>query len=220
MTVLLVQCVLGRDSNLSEDQVVNTWHFSDLTTASADPGDITAILSALDGFYQEIDSMLGGQLSADIDFKVYDLADPAPRIPIQEAPGSSLVTAATGLPSEVACCLSFKATDESGVNPASLRGRVFIGPLSPSWLDAPALGAVRPAAGFTTALRTAAVNMNTAVQTSPSGYQHVVYSPTRDAAGSTLIGATRAVVQYSTDNAFDTQRRRGSAPTLRLTSVA
>lgn len=207
-----VQAILHNDSGLPQDQVINTWHF-------APPGDVSSsavdITDGLNAFYQAIDSLLSPVLLGTIDFKVYDLEDAPPRVPVAEIAGTSLTLGSQALPNEVACCMSFQGAIASGQNQARRRGRVFLGPMSVASGTA-AAGDVRPAA----ATRTTITNAGAALIDVP-GINWSVFSPT--VAGSppwdagSLAGAFTLVTNGWVDDAYDTQRRRGLRTSTRTT---
>lgn len=205
------QVIIPAVSAIPEDAVTNTFHFQ------VDPGGVSAALSALDtaliAFYTTTSTTgLASFLSADrsrvtnaCSIRWYNLDEASPRVPVRTTSWTLTGTAPSGgLPQEVAIALSFQAIKVSGVNQARRRGRIFIGPLA----DAAATvtsGVSRPNTTFITranlcmqALKSAAIAAN-----SPWS----VWSPTNNTPASVNDGWV--------DNAFDTQRRRGVAPTVR-----
>lgn len=108
----------------------------------------------------------------------------------------------------MACCLSFEATKQSGLNAARRRGRIYIGPLNTTTGIGDANNTQRPSPTFAATLRNAAKAFRSAVNN--SGYVWVVHSPT---GGPT---SRAAVASIWTDDAFDTQRRRGAAPKAKV----
>jgi hypothetical protein len=136
--------------------------------------------------------------------KVYDLGQTPPRYPIVPEQPLSITFPAVGdaLPGEVACCLSFKAGDGP-----RRKGRIYIGPLSNNAATDVA-GPTRPEAAFLTALGESAEN----VLNTSENVTWMQVSPT-DAVAS-------EVAEVWVDDAFDTQRSRGVAPTTRRTWTA
>lgn len=132
--------------------------------------------------------------------------------------GAGDVTALS-LPAEVAACLSFNASlvgiavEVGATRPQSRRrGRTYIGPLNSKAcsLGVNVAGVQRPNPNLLTTLRLAYKEMVEAsknIMPLNAGLFASVYSPTDLAA--------RTVVNTSTDDAFDTQRRRGSDPTAK-----
>lgn len=204
MTILRAQVALESDSGLPEDRVVNTWHFlsDELDTTL----DIELINTQLKLFYENIDNRLGQQLSGEWRVRFYDLGDPEPRTPVADFLNPVLTPAANCLPAEVAVCLSYHAAPVSGTSQARRRGRLFIGPLSTSWLGASVSPDVRPDGTNINQLKGAAATM-LAASNAAATWAWVIYSPTDNLA--------RGIVGGYVDNAFDTQRRRGGSPTIR-----
>lgn len=212
MPFAVVQAALVRDSLLPEDLSINTWHFN---TADAVETAGPEIVTALDTFYNAIETFLSLCLTGTIQYKMYDLTDPSPRAPRYEANGA-MQPGTTALPSECAIGLSYRGVFTSGVPNARRRGRLFIGPLSQ--LGAQTVGPdVRVTAAARTTLGAAAAGVaNSSVGT---GNVWSVFSPT--IAGPppysvpALTAAFATVTQGWVDDAFDTQRRRGAATTAR-----
>jgi len=114
---------------------------------------------------------------------------------------------ANGLPEEVALCLSYQAVHTDGDLPRR-RGRIYLGPFNVDALDDTAgAGPMRPAGGLMDAMLTAAV----LVQEGAAAYdmEWRVFSPSD--------GFAFKIVNFSVDNAFDTIRGRGTAPSFRTT---
>lgn len=202
MTHVLFTSTLWMDSGLPEDYAVNTWHLT--TPDGSELAGAVAFQSALTTFFTSIDNYLSAELEGTVAFKAYDMSDPTPRVPIL-IDGAALTPSTSRLPSEVALCMSFQSSRVSGTSQARRRGRVYIGPLGSPAIDT-ATG--RPAGAFRTDLANAGSAMIAASDAS-TAYQWVVYS--------TVDDATHNVVTGWVDNAFDTQRRRGVAPTIRTT---
>jgi len=156
-----------------------------------------------------IGNILGGQMTGEWRIKVYDLDDPAPRVPIIDNVQTSLGGSGSALPAEVAICCSYQAVRQSGNDQANRRGRVFIGPLGDVSVNTADSSDVesRP----TTAAMNTIINgiAQLAVPVGDSAVKWVVYSPTLD--------AFAEVDNLWIDNAFDTQRRRGVRATARTT---
>lgn len=187
------------------DAAVNTLHF-DITGVFATEMPIiqTTLRNAFElfeGFYAN--TVISGVLNT---FKVYALDDPEPRSSkFAGTMGAGFIpTGGNPLPSEVAVCLSFQAAQVSGTPQARRRGRIYLGPLGASGLDTNG----RP----TSACRSAASAVGASIladSVSNGGWSWVVWSPT--------TGTSSIVTNGWVDNAFDIQRRRGVAPTLRTT---
>jgi hypothetical protein len=207
-----VQVTLNHDSALPEDQVVNTWHVS----GTVAPSEWTAIRNRFTDFYGAagtgMSNTIMARLSSVLDgtgrFRAYNLADPLPRVPVHDGTFTGLVPGGTALPSEAACCLSYKAAGVSGTNSARRRNRVYIGPLAQSAMASTTNPMIDSA--FRTDLTKALQILKTAIQTATSGLATLVgFSPTD--------GVSWTIDQAWVDDAPDTQRRRGKSPTTRTT---
>lgn len=202
--ILVTQVRLERVSGITADAVVNTFHH-----IVADDGDAAAatgasqVQGALVTFYTAIDQMLANTITFSHTMKTYTLAHALPRAPIVTGTLTLGALGSTALPAEIAMCLSYRAAQESGVPVARTRGRIFIGPLSNQWLGTTVAGDVRPLAANATTLRSAGIALANA-----AGPDWCVWSPT------TLTA--RPIIEVSTDDAFDIQRRRGAEPTVRV----
>lgn len=140
------------------------------------------------------------------------------------APGSG----GAGLPSEVATVLTMagvgrdvaavEAPDGSDPGIAIDRpkqrrtGRIYVGPLNTFALDTIG-GIVRPNADFTSTVRLALKDLDFDIRTACAPKDgHLAVWSRADA-------AMYEVVECWTDNAFDTQRRRGEGPTAKTVTV-
>jgi hypothetical protein len=201
MAILRAQVSIAGTSGLPEDVTVNTWHFE--STAPYDTATGQDIATRLGVFYQAIDEDLSNTLDpASGVVKLYDMADLMPRAPKDTFPLGLLTVSSSSEPREVALCLSFQAVKISGVAQARRRGRVFIGPLK----DQANVQAndVRPSTAMRSRFTTAAAALRDGLG---FGTKWVVRSATS--------GAVATVTNGWVDDAFDTQRRRGSGPTTR-----
>lgn len=209
MTTLLIQHTFNGLSGLPKDRFVNTFHG---VTIPDPPGtDLQAMADAVFHFYDSTSTGLTSYLSpwcagAGRNIKIYDLADAKPRTPIftQVITTTPVIdTSGTGFPNEVCCCLSYKGLPVSGEIAARRRGRIYIGPLNTATGSITPPGDSRPAPAFVNRLLLSA--QTTWGDLADAGFVWSVFSPTNDDA----VG----IVSFSVDNAFDTQRRRGFAPT-------
>jgi hypothetical protein len=199
----LVQVSLNHDSALPEDVTVNTW--SIFTATAKDTTAIEAAVNAIQAFYASIQTYLSGNLSGAGTVKAYDRADVAPRVPWYEDTMGFTPGTAAALPEEVAFCLSFQAAAASGSPQARRRGRVYLGPLGAN-AGGNGFAANRPVAAFMTAVAGAADTL-LAASNAAADWNWNVWSE--------VDGLGRPVTNGWVDNAFDTQRRRGLAPTSR-----
>jgi hypothetical protein len=214
MAMMRVMFVGHGPSNLPEDRVVNTFHFND---SSAYGTHVEQITTALSRFYTGTPSVFTGvtnpvgawlspwvQRAAELRF--YDLTTAPPRVPTIVPMTLPAPIAGSGLPEEVAVCLSIQ-TDVAPFS-ARRRGRLFIGPLCNSAMfSAESTHSSRPAALFQADLAASAVGLCNA---GASGW---AIRSTRPTQNFVLVG--RGWI----DDAFDTQRRRGPKPASRLNWV-
>jgi hypothetical protein len=193
------------NTGLPEDQYVNNFYFrNDFINGS--PQEIhDAMQAAVEGFYTTLDPVGGnilGFLSAEIGnatVKSYDLGQAAPRYPIVPPTTSTIIpSGGSQLPRETALVCSFS----SGNGPRA-KGRVYLGPLGGNTLDATG-DAPRPSSNFMAAVAAGAENL---LATSEN-VTWVTVSPT--------AGTSGVVTDGWVDNAWDTQRSRGAAPTMRI----
>lgn len=212
MTVLRVQAAIPRDTGLPEDVSVNTWHF--LT----DPGPASdsvreAIFTALGTFYTSVQNFFSAINASPITMRAYDMNDPKPRAIIDERSHPITPSVSASLPEEVAIAISFQGARLSGVPQARRRGRIYLGPVTAT----PAVtgGRVRIGGTDLTALRNAANALLTASNTAADWSWCVLSTtPSIPSGGDFSLNAT-IVTNGWVDDTFDTQRRRGPAPTLR-----
>lgn len=201
MAKIRVQVALHNDSGLDEDDVVNTWHF----TGSANSTDGAAIVDHLETFYDAFDDWLSNTLSGSCTAKLYNI-DALPSGPPFYTE-TFTITPGTGqsLPSEVALCLSYQAAQTPGLDQRNRRGRIYLGPFADAANTTS--GVARPNSTMIGIIGTAATALATAAF--GTGTPWHVYSST--------LGTSAPVVDGWIDNAWDTQRRRGVAPTTRTT---
>lgn len=196
-----VQISLATDSGLDKDRVVNTW-----SCEAADDAAASDFGVAVRDVYQGLTSYLSNDIAQNGHLiKIYDRSDLPPRQPVEETTWN-LTTgpSAAALPNEVALCLSFQGTPESGVSQARKRGRVFIGPLGQNTIASTG----RPASAFVTDLVAEGAQL-LAASTADPDWTWTVYSST--------TGDSSPVVDGWVDDEYDTQRRRGREATSRTT---
>lgn len=208
---LRTQAVIPYDSGLPGDVTVNTFHFFYNGAGSAVDA-ATAIESKLQTFYGALQAYWPSMVGLTITYKTYDLAEPEPREPVKETTFAIVPGASDALPHEVAACLSFAADPVSGIEPASLRGRIFFGPIANQSDVLVPDGRMDPI--FQDVLRDAGAEL---VNPGAGNIYLSIYSRTRDEAGQPLANSYARVTHGWVDNAFDTQRRRGLEATNRLT---
>lgn len=199
MPFYAAQMTLSMTSNVTADEVVNTLYFSG-STPSTDAGVIETLM---EGLYDDLNSVYSVDVRQNNHvLKIFNLDDTKPRVPILETLYSFPAAPSTSsLPHEVALCLSFQAARQSGIPQARRRGRIYVGPLRTAAVAAG--GEVQ--ASVVTQLATIGDDFLTA--TAASAVVWGVYS--------TVDQDLYAVANGWVDNAFDTQRRRGTTATAR-----
>lgn len=219
------QVTIPMDSGIPADSVVNTWAFRNFGSAdhATDGG---SIRTRLDAFYSAVSGFYSSRCNlAAATCKVFDYAESQPRIPFYESTMSVSADTTTwqDLPAEVAVCLSFTAPRVSGTNSRRRRGRVYLGPLK-TMSDVSDLYNV-----LGTMASDIADAADTHILSANDDIEWCVFSPYTlhdvpvggdikdypDEDPSKLLLAWQVVTQLWTDNAWDTQRRRGTAATTR-----
>lgn len=213
----IVQVSLERDNGLPEDVSVNVTHWeADDRLGLEDRADwderIVGLMNRIAAFYQDISSYLSSLLSGNGTIRAYDFADPKPRIP-RASLDFSFIPSSGSFPAEVAICLSMEADQVPGVNQASRRGRIYLGPVGGNTGQIGA-GAndVRVSDLVANTILDAAVTMTDATG---GAFALAVFSPTILGRGGSADEAWNDVTSIYIDDAYDTQRRRGGAPTKR-----
>jgi len=197
-----VQMVMQGVSLLPEDRFINTLHFSESGVGSFDSFasvlavDLKSAWDPLGGIYPT------EQVIRPYQILIYNPDDPKPRKPWVDSTGAvptgTLSSGSSGsLPTEVALCLSYYGISNTKRN----RGRIFIGPVQAGWNDSS-----RPLVQLRTAL------LDLADRLSDVGTQSVDWQIV-----SRVAGTRQRIQEVWVDNAWDTQRRRGIAPTARST---
>ena len=198
------------DTLTPEDIFINTWHFLPnggiLTEGVADQ-----LTAQLDNFYK---SPHGGQpgfileysssfLTGNVEIRFYDLADAKPRTPITRSFVFTPV-ASGSLPAEVSVVMSFEAGKPVT---RSRRGRLYLGPLNANAMNATSTSDRHISPTLQTMIAHAAAYMS-----DPStAHPWAIWSEKLQSA---------AVVETGwVDDAFDTQRRRGSEALTRVTYI-
>lgn len=207
MAIFLFTATLGSNTNLPEDAMVNTFHFEG---SGSDPENVVDMIQ---DFYIVVPSgqstsiatfMTSAALNGDLTVRGYDLSDTPPRAPvIEQERDLTGLGSGDALPTEVALVMSYHAQYASGVQPARRRGRIYLGGFAASINQGG-----RPGGGLRQAVQRAGRDLIQASNASVS-WDWVQYSPTN--------GTANLVVGGWIDNAWDTQRRRGIAPTSRDT---
>lgn len=203
MATIRAQVTLKTVDAVSENFVSNNWAFSGTNPQAETVG----IASALQVFYSACASYLSPAIAQNAhEIKMSNLPGTPPNYPFYTtAFNLSSAPAGSPLPSEVATCLSFQGDKAAGFPQARRRGRIFIGPLDTTALDASG----RPAAAMLTAITAAASTFRASITALGTDTYWSIWSVTDQAPVEVLNGWM--------DNAFDTQRRRGIDRTSRTT---
>jgi hypothetical protein len=210
--VVRAQVIIPATSNIPEDAVNNVFHFRWDAAGQFIVGDAQEVTDRLLNAYNPVtgtgpgDYISGKYAPNNATIKVYRLSDPSPRPPILTVTGVNLGTAKIDqpLPEEVALCLSFHGGPEAGAIAARRRGRTYFGPFTEFVLGQRADGTVAPVAALINDVAAFGTHL---MADNTTDLSWAVYSPT-DAQTYTIVGGY-------VDNAFDTQRRRGRAPSTR-----
>lgn len=219
--LMRAQVTIPLDSAIPEDYIVNTWYFDGDDALGVQPESDyhDRVVEMLETFYTSIDQLIfPGSVTETATLKIYDMRDPEIRVPEVVTTFELDTSASDPLPNETALCLSFRAEYESGVNPQRRRGRIYLGPIAVGATEVVG-GQVRPSAAARTLVADAAGVMQDGLLLNigdPERVRWSVYSPTTDA-GAPIDDAFNDVVAGWVDDALDTQRRRGPAPTARTT---
>lgn len=204
MAIYRAMTIIEGSSGLPEDVFVNTWHFTTGPGGGSRQDAEASIVGHLDDFYgggtgaNVLSNYIAGSGTEEVRYRIYDLADATPREPSIYEAGWGPAGPGDTLPEEVALCISFYKDRNLPRN----RGRLYIGPISET-----ANNDGRPSAGIRGALVQAGRRVIEASQDPSSSAAWAVYS--------TVDGDAKEVTQGWVDNAWDTQRRRGLAPTER-----
>lgn len=206
VTLYRVQANLQDKSLLPRDRYVNTWYVANNGEFSGTI-DLEAACTAIEGFYNHMANFLSPNIDGGHGtISAYDVS-----APLESPPAFTTflnigapAPAQKPLPQELACCLSFHADPQVGVNRQSWRGRIYLGPLNARALNDPSVVQdSRPAFDLTNAMTTAALMM--ASDLNDANCRHYIASKTQHTA--------YPVANYSVDDAWDIQRSRGDRPT-------
>lgn len=216
---VLVRPIMQAATGLPEDAVVNDWAFRLIAGGAPSAGDLAAIAGVVGNFYRagaaaadRVGNYISDVINRAVTHEIQVFSISAGGSPIYSEAWLGPVAAALGapLPNEVAGVLSFHGdlttvVEEAGATRprARRRGRVYIGPLIQSAITNATPPPLAPA--FTLAMRANATVMYDAAEA--AGWRWSVWSRADD--------ELYPVVAGWTDNAPDTQRRRGQDATLR-----
>ena len=204
----LVQLSLAMDTAVVADAEVNTW--SIYTATAKDAATAADVEPKLDEFYTSLEAHWSALLSGAVTVKWYDRADPLPRAPWRTSSFNFGITntALSSMPAEVALAMSFHAAPVSGVSPARRKGRIYLGPFNAG------------EGGFSGGRPGDTMRANIALAGGVFQDASAADADWTWQVWSSVDQVGREVVGGHVDNAWDTQRRRGVAPTARSTWTA
>lgn len=207
-----VNVVLQNANNLPKDRYVNSFVFTG--TPSPAVALAAAVTPLVRDFYnatsgaEGIGAWLGPQCSRATDASRvvwYDLGQAPVRTPHIEPFTLRGASASTGgsepLPAEVALCLSLYTP----LNTQRGRGRIYIGPLNQATDETGAGNDSHPTAAVLNSIAGAAARLADAAVSAGCSWQVL----------SRMAGNITEITHGFIDNAWDTQRRRGIAPSTR-----
>lgn len=213
----LAMAVFLTDAADDEGGFVNTWYFEDEggpRTVDLVADDIEEWLNV---FYTSVNAPATKTVTqlmspvcdvSNATIRVYDLGEAAPRTPTIRGLAMTTPQSSSALPNEVAACLSFHSatpTTGGGTLNKRKRGRVYLGPFGTGALASWTAG---DGDAFLHADLIAAVkNSIIAADALTSDVEWQQYSRASN--------DFEPVTQCFIDNRFDTQRRRGFAPSSR-----
>ena len=207
MATIRAQVVLQAFTNKVEDRYINTFHFVNQDSFSVHAGNIHTGLTA---FYNGTASGGSTGPSANIasfvnrlaSINYYDMSTPEPRIPLTVPLTLNTAVNTTGLPQELAVCLSFRG--QLPISPRR-RGRIYFGPLSNHGDNiASGTSSIFPFVG--TIIRQRLVEHAKDLRNTGLGWS---------IRSSVPFDNYVLVDQGYVDDAFDIQRRRGHETTVR-----
>lgn len=225
----LARYTIPRTSGLAADDCINTFAYFYTGVGTPDNTAFAGLRGAIVDFYDQLNPPSTGDspsqylstvLVRDTShrFDVFEIPDtPGPLgSPVYSSNAGPFVQTVAGsdnLPSEVSVCLSFNASlvgvlEESGTTRprARRRGRIYLGPLRDVVTEVN--NEPHPPPALLNCLRE-----NAADYLAAGAFAHDF----NWGVWSREDWAIREVAAVSTDDAFDTQRRRGNAPTARTT---
>lgn len=218
MTHYKTLAIFQGTTNLPEDRFVNTWHHEKVGQLGVSQEDIDNIHGALATFYDEAagvpnvsiaSRMPASVISNQLEFRTYDMGEPEPRQPhintVTFGPGGG-----SPLPTECAVTMSFHGSRSIPRE----RGRIYIGPLSTSAGTVGAAGKGMIVESAFIDVVVAAASRLVANQVLTEDLFWSVFSNTRKESHPSFSGLTHVEGGW-VDNAFDTQRRRGTRASSR-----
>lgn len=188
-----VNVILKHQSNLPEDHYVNTLHL-DVNA----PDTLQGLCDDINAAYFVMNSAFSSEING-MDIKVYT-PGPNPSGPVFQKSYANMTGGTGAGPSEIACCLSYATVDNPDNSLPRRRGRIYIGPFVGSHLSNS-----RPPANLRGAILTLGQGIGSAGN---AGNTTWLMKSVAD-------NSYHKIESIWVDDAWDVQRRRGLAPTLR-----
>lgn len=221
VTHYLVQHYFQDKSGLAEDRYTNVFHVNK-EVGSLDAGGLLALLNNVINFYNTAPAgnnrsitgyMPQHAMGPNSRCAVYEfgVAPPNPPLLFLLYNPNDITPALDkeALPAEVAACVSYQGAPVTGIKLASVRGRVYLGPLNSDAADHTHTAKARPSSQFRSDCISSFKALNQGIPDDNPGTFLRQYSPTHS--------ALHAITNWWMDDAWDTQRRRGGDPTSRVT---
>lgn len=208
MPIIRALVTFEAQTGIPKDAATNTFHFDADNTSG---GVLGNIMDLLEDFYTDIPTggasspilmMANGTWGNEFTIQLYNLSDPIPRFPIADRTVAGTGGTTDGMPTEVSLVMSFQGNQVAGVPQSRRRGRIFLPFIGKT------RGSQRPSSATVADLARAGKDLLDSANASIN-VQWVVWSPTT----STSVAITNGWV----DDSWDTQRRRGYAPSSRST---
>lgn len=232
MGITQAQVRIPRDSLLPADDVINVWHFGH-AAAELSEAETALVAQALVDFYVEPVSNLGDAVAdyyasymafPAFQLRFYNVADPSPRAPYYESTSNlgHSPQSTSDLPGEIAACLSHRAPAVTGENPARRRSRLYLGPFNVGVLGTQENNRIPVKPDFRLTATDALARLVDQIGAVELGtYSRGVGTLSQGSTTETATADWTPFFVRSTtcwmDDAFDTQRSRGSAAAARTT---
>ena len=192
----IAQLVIPSNTGLPADNITNTWYFGDPAASFDDVGDAAEVF--LGSFYNGAAGVFSAHLydPTSVEVRLYDPTDPLPRPLRRTTPLSLTWSDVDPLPRETAMCLSYTTSTTISTLPGN-RGRIYLGALRASILNADGFIESADIGSVTTALSTALGTLG-----------DVIWLVN-------LAGGLAPITRAWVDNDFDVMRKRQVPATSR-----
>lgn len=188
-----LQVIFGHESGLPEDVFINTLHYNVNI-----PDTLGGTMDDIAAAYTSILLPIMPTYVSGLTIKSYP-PGPNPGGP-EEVREYAFEPTGAGSPAEVALCLSYATVDDPESSTPRRRGRIYLGPIAGG-----SIGQERPSS----ALRAIALNLGEGLASAGNaGNTTWLHYSRRD-------NVYTKIESIWCDDTWDTQRRRGKAPTLR-----